>query len=374
MTLIRSSFHSLHNRLLTKYYSNKDFRTNRHIIVFESDDWGSIRMSNKYAFDELLKMGYAVDKRPYERFDTLESPKDLEALFNVLVRYKDTQGNHPIITANMLMVNPDFDKITQSGYDTYYYEPILETYRRYFGDDNVLSLMREGINEGVFMPQFHGREHFNVAHWMRGLQNGNEDFLTAFKFNMCGIAPKVNPQNGNQLMNALWANNEEEQSGINRIVADGLKMFERLWGFRSESFVAPCYRWNQSIERVLNEGGVRLIQTIRRNNPAYLSSSRYFYQGQHNDLGQTYSIRNCVFEPATNEGGSTVDSLINQVCAIFNQHKIAVFSTHRINYVSGIGEQNRERTLELLDGFLATVLRKYPDVEFISSNKLLEVL
>jgi hypothetical protein len=38
------------------------WRTNRKIIVIESDDWGSIRMRNQKTFDELLKAGIRVDK------------------------------------------------------------------------------------------------------------------------------------------------------------------------------------------------------------------------------------------------------------------------------------------------------------------------
>ena len=109
-------YEGLRKRVMIPYSESRDFRTDRHIIVFESDDWGSIRMSNKKDWDELLKIGYPVNKRPYERFDTLESSEDLLALFEVLSKHYDCRGNHPVITANMLMANPDFEKIKNSGY------------------------------------------------------------------------------------------------------------------------------------------------------------------------------------------------------------------------------------------------------------------
>ena len=163
----------LKTRLLTAQAEKRDYHTKRHIVVFESDDWGSIRMSDRKSWESLLKLGYAVDKRPYERFDTLESPADLEALFEVLSRHKGADGNHPVITANMLVANPDFEKIQQSGYRHYYYEPISQTYTRYFGNAKALDIMRQGMEADVFMPQSHGREHFNVNQWIRGLQAGN---------------------------------------------------------------------------------------------------------------------------------------------------------------------------------------------------------
>lgn len=373
MKTISTALDSIQKRIKIAYCGWKDFRTKRHIVVFESDDWGSIRMSNKKDWDELLKMGYAVDKRPYERFDTLESAEDLEALFEVLNKHKDSNGNHPVITANMLMTNPDFNKIDQSGFREYAYEPIAKTYERYYGNTKVLEMMKQGMDAGLFMPQSHGREHFNVAQWMKGLQAGDEDLLTAFRYGMCGIAPKAHPEQGNQMMSALWAETEEEQQQIDEIVSEGLSMFKQLWGFKSKSFVAPRYIWNKSVENVLIKGGVELIQTSRVNKPAYKRPSCYFYTGELGNEGVYYSVRNCKFEPATNEGGASLDSLMAQIDNAFGRHRIAIFSTHRINYVGGINLDNRSRTLNLLDNFLTKLLIKYPGVEFVSSDKLISL-
>ena len=38
------------------------WRTNRHIVVIESDDWGSIRMPSKEVYDKLLKEGYRASR------------------------------------------------------------------------------------------------------------------------------------------------------------------------------------------------------------------------------------------------------------------------------------------------------------------------
>ena len=371
---MNNMFNKLRSRIMPVYCKRKDFRTNRHIVVFESDDWGSIRMPKKKGWDELLKMGYAVDKRPYERFDTLESAEDIEALFEVLRKYKDCKGNHPIITANMLMVNPDFEEIEKSGFQDYFYEPIAKTYERYFGDSRALELMREGMDEGVFMPQCHGREHFNVTQWMRGLQEDDEDLLTAFRFGMCGIAPKTNPEKGNQLMKALYAETKEEQHIKDAIVEESLKMFEQFWGFKSKSFVAPCYCWSEQTENVLNHYGVELIQTARAKKESFQSPVRYYYMGQHNKYNQVYSIRNCSFDPSIKKKELTVDVLMKRVENCFSEQKIVVIETHRINYVSGIDKQNRINTLTILDMFLKKLLEKYPDTEFSSSDRIINVI
>ncbi len=55
------------------------YKTNRKIIVFESDDWGSIRMPSKFAYSNLLKKEIDVDKSLYDTLDSLEKKEDLEA-------------------------------------------------------------------------------------------------------------------------------------------------------------------------------------------------------------------------------------------------------------------------------------------------------
>ena len=54
----------------------------------------------------------------------------------------------------------------------------------------------------------------------------------------------------------------------------------------------------------------------------------------------------------------------------FLMRKPAIVSTHRINYVGYIDEGNRDRTLKLLRQLLTAVLRRWPDVEFLTTVQL----
>ena len=59
------------------------YKTNRKIVVFESVDWGSIRMPSKLAYSNLLKKGIGVDKSYlYDTLDSLEKKEDLEVKKN----------------------------------------------------------------------------------------------------------------------------------------------------------------------------------------------------------------------------------------------------------------------------------------------------
>ena len=99
------------------------WRTKRHIVVIESDDWGSIRMSSKEAFEIMLKAGMPVDRSHYNIFDSLECNDDLEQMFEILSKFKDITGRHPVITGVNIVANPNFEKIRENNYTEYFYEP-----------------------------------------------------------------------------------------------------------------------------------------------------------------------------------------------------------------------------------------------------------
>lgn len=362
------------NRCHNIYCNFKDFRTDRKIIVFESDDWGSIRVPSIDVKKQLIEKGYDMDARPYERYDTLETNEDIEALYNVLLKYKDTRGNHPIFTMNMVMANPDFNKIKENNFNEYFFEHVRDTYNEYDNSDKVLDLLKRGVDLGVVMPQSHGREHVNVLAWMDALRKQDEDAMCAFDFGMCGIFPRLQVEKGNQYQVAYKYKKNSDIDVIEKIVGEGLFLFDDYWGFKSKTFIAPCYTWDENIERKLCEGGVVLIQSSRSRRNTFDNKVEYIYSGQHNNLGQVYSIRNTKFEPSlTNDKDSELNSLLNDIDKIFEEKKIAVISSHRINYVSRLSVGNRDATLGMLDIFLKKVIYKYPNVEFMSSDMLLSL-
>lgn len=128
------------------------WRTKRHIIVIESDDWGSIRMPSKEVYNQLLSDGYSVDKDLFSRYDSLERGEDLTALFDVLQSVKDKNGNPAMITADCVVVNPDFDKIKADGFASYYYELTSDTYQHQPGCENSYEIIHQGMTEGVWYP------------------------------------------------------------------------------------------------------------------------------------------------------------------------------------------------------------------------------
>lgn len=359
--------------LMSLMFSLRDFRTDRHIVVIESDDWGAIRMPSVEVRSQLLAEGYAVNERPYEWYDTLETNEDVEALFSVLRKFRDFRGHHPVITANFLQQNPDFAKIQANGFSEYFGESIADTYKHYPKSDRVMEMVHQGVAEGLIMPQCHGREHLNIRRWMRDLQTGNKDVLRSFYAGMPGIFPKDNPSSGNKYVVALHLESASEQNEIEMIVEEALGLFENTWGFRSNTFVACNYTWNDGVEKVLQRNDVRMIQTGRKQELSTYSGGRFHFSGERGRYDNVYSVRNCNFEPSVCAPCRLPGNLLSQVERCFESRRVAVISSHRINFAGGLDVANRIRTLNMLEEMLDWVQRKYPDVEYMSSDKLMEV-
>jgi hypothetical protein len=347
--------------------------TGRKIVVFESDDWGSIRMWNKETRERLLK--YGIDNNPFILNDALESNSDLELLFEVLSGHKDKNGNNPTFTGLCLIANPDFDKIKNDHFQAYHYEPFTTTCSKYPFHDKVPELWQTGIRSKLFIPQFHGREHLNVSRWMRALQTGNKALLTAFENNVFGISGTVAGQEIPDHLAAFDIESYEDINALEFIINDGTKLFSDITGYTARYFVPPNSPGPSELENVLNRSGIDLLNYGRifrepRGNGIY--KKRFITPGSLNKYGQIFLARNCFFEPSVSQMGKNdfTDFCLSEIKAAFSLHKPAVISTHRVNYAGTIDSENRSNGLKALDAFLKKILDKWPDIEFLTSVEL----
>lgn len=110
------------------------FQTNRRIVVFESDDWGAVRVpdSDSLAAFENRFPSFRLDH--YQSFDGLEKKADVSALSSLLrenaVRFR---ASAPVFTLNFATANPDFNRCVPGNVDVAHFgfEPIDKTYRIY---------------------------------------------------------------------------------------------------------------------------------------------------------------------------------------------------------------------------------------------------
>lgn len=350
------------------------WRTNRKIVVFESDDWGSIRMPSKETYSKCINAGYRVDKNIFSRYDSLASEDDLTFLFELLLSFHDIKGNHPVITANCLTCNPDFDKIKSSNFKEYHFESIKETFKKYPKHSNCFDLWLEAKDNGIFFPQFHGREHLNVSRFLTDLQNNKENTCFAFENRMPGIFEKQKVEHGNDYVVALEFYDEIDKLEKEKIINEGLEIFKNLFNYKSSSFIATNYVWHNELNGILNDNGVEFIQG---NHFQLIPKGRYngfnknfHYLGEQNQLNQIYLVRNVYFEPTLNKNNNWIDSAMREIENAFMLKKPAIVSTHRINFVGFIDEKNRDTNLVYLKALLKKLLKNHPQTEFLTSEQL----
>jgi hypothetical protein len=257
----------------------------------------------------------------------LASDDDLTSLFEVLESVSDVYGNHPVITANAVVANPDFAKILESGFKIYHYEPFTETLKKYPNHSKSFSLWKQGIETGIFCQQLHGREHLNVNRWMKALSEGSHEMLMAFNHNMFGISSDISSEGRKSYLAAFDADNENELSLQEAIVNDSVALFRILFGFSPETFVAPNYIWTTSLEKYILTQGIRIIQGSKAQFiPDFRSGYKMMrhYTGQKNKFGQMYTIRNCLFEPSLNRNVDWLSACLRHIRISFYWGKPAI--------------------------------------------------
>lgn len=362
--------HSLKNNI----NNVRGFTTNRKIIVIESDDWGSIRMPSKETYELLAHKSKYIKDNPYCQNDTLATKEDLEALFDVLLKFKDKNGRHPVITANTVVGNPDFQKIKDSNFTEYYYEPFVKTLKNYYPNEDTYAMWEEGIKEKLFYPQFHGREHVNASYWLQLLQNNQPIALSSFE-QMCWAMP---PLERNIQASYDVVTEVEEQFACNG-VDEGLTLFENLFGYKSQSFIANNFIWSPAIEKVLDSHGVQTIQGMKYQKMPLLYKNEKNQKrrllrhltGTQNKYNQVYLVRNCVFEPSQNMSKKEdVTRCFSEIKNAFFWKKPAIITVHRLNFIGKLNHKNRSENLKKLEKLLALILKTWPDVEFMTSDAL----
>jgi len=352
------------------------WRTKRHIIVIESDDWGSIRMSSKEAFSKLKQARIDVDTNHYNTNYALESNTDLEMLMEVLSKHKDATGRNVVMTGVNVVANPNFEKIRENGFTEYVYETYTETCKKYPQHDKVYDLWKQGIQNRLLVPAFHGREHLNAQRWLRALQSGCKSTLLAFDQGVTGISRGIDGVNLGGYQAAFDIDTLADIAYQKEVLKTGLDIFEKLYGYRSTFFIPTNGPFNNQLEPIAKTLGIDYLGTGKiqmepLGNNQYKKHVRYL--GRKSNDGIIYMTRNAFFEPCSTKHAVSkdwVNDCLKEIEIAFRWHKPATISSHRVNYIGWLNEKNRAHGLQNLDVLLGAIIKRWPDVEFMTSSEL----
>ena len=107
-------------------------------------------------------------------------------------------------------------------------------------------------------------------------------------------------------------------------------------------------------------------------------NDKYGYQvnwfGKKNKHQQGFLLRNAFFEPASKQFSDWVNYCLADIQQAFQSNKPAVISTHRANYIGFIDQSNADYGLAELGKLLNSIITKWPEVEFMTSTELGELM
>lgn len=355
----------------------KGWKTKRKLVAFSVDDYGNIRLSSKEARERLQKGGVELKGR-FDHLDALDTKEDYEMLFDTLSSVKDQNGKPAIFTPYAMSCNIDFEKSIEQG--AYVAERLDETYKILSTEDSAyegaFQLLQEGIKCEFLRPQFHGREHLNVNLFNRLISDGNPILLTNLQNGCFAGIPEHRdfPNVSFSEAFAFWKASEIELH--KEIIRDGMEQFKKVYGYESETFTPPAMKLHPDLNQFISEIGIKGLDKNRVDN-VHLGEGKFIKEkslsGEKVTRNTTKIVRNCVFEP-NDRNIDWAEFTFKQIQAAFFWGKPAIISSHRVNFCGHIDGENRKKGLGVLRTLLQKVVKKYPDVEFVSVDHLLKIM
>ncbi|MCF7854055.1 MAG: hypothetical protein K9N51_04595 [Candidatus Pacebacteria bacterium] len=309
----------------------KDIRA----VVVESDDWG---------------VG--------EPGRGLETPRELETLYQVLESSKGTDGQPAVFTAFTCMSNPDYDAIRKNGFTEYadtWPAPTSEVARKWL----------QGIGRGVYFPEYHSNlHHTSPVVWMDLLRGKGPDSDRAKE-----LFEKHSFAQGRHIPEfqgmTIKTMNTWIETGIARftdtfgyapcaaVTSDAYPETEVLWS--SHGIQAVSLKNSRN-----NNGEVVVYDTKPWNNQdpwMPMGGFNRFY-----DL--VYLSRNVFFE-CTQYTDQTPENVLPVIRTCWDGNEPAVLTSHRKHYVGGTKAEGLDKLAHLLQ-----MLEKEGHVRFLTTAEL----
>jgi len=351
---------------ISKLRPVKGFQFSRPIVLFHSDDWGLIGIRDLVGFRKLKDGGLELGDQPYD-FYSLETAEDLYRLYEVLLRHRDSIGRPPCFVFNFIVSNVNFPKVTDSGFRSLELMSLDEGFPGRWQRSGLLEAYREGIQCGLIYPAFHGLTHFCLRVAERTL-NDQGDRGGLLRKIYAADTPFI-PERMRWISFEYRDDSGDEGSGWldlatqQKLIQEGVGLFERIFGFFPTSACAPGYRMNQDTRRGWALMGIR----VAHYGPA-LQMAPHF-----DESGLLMVHRNVPFEPALEEDHTNLLRVLNQANECFRAGRPITVCMHSVNFHSTI-KNNRDQTLQHLDHFLGMLERKYEDLLYVHDDDLWQMV
>lgn len=305
------------------------------VMIIESDDWGAGPVEAQAAA--------------------------LNRLADVLSRFQDQKGRHPVMTLALVLAVPDGRAMSQDG-----------QYHRLTLDDPLFAPVRQAIQRGrvtgVFALQLHGLEHY----WPAGLMASADPSVRAW---LAAETPGLTEKLPSHLQ-SRWVDASRlpsrplKQPEVAEAVAEEVHLFESVFGEKPRVAVPPTFVWTADVEQAWAREGVEFVVT-----PGLRSACRDaaglpncdtgpFRNGERG-TGVTYLVRDDYFEP---ERGHRAERGLEALAHKWAQRRACLFETHRSNFMGD--DESAAQNLVEIDRLYSLAQTSYADLRFISTEEL----
>jgi hypothetical protein len=371
ISVLKKTLKKIYNDYFRLEKNRGSLSVHDHVVVFDSDDWGCqrVRSEKQRAFLESDPNFHPRDI--FENGDSLETKQDFESLSHVLKAFSDSSGRHPNFTLNYVLNNLVFseDQNASETFDSFRFESVEQTYLRC----GVPLLWKKDDGEkwdSVFSFSLHAFAHLNQTRFREDViqkKNGAELFYRN------GIVASEDPHNIFCYMDELGGG-EEGLSNEKSSLEKSAQQFKELFGFSSICYAPSCGVISPSLLSAFAPLGFRFLKI---SDSFYRSFDGHKFHKHSFHIGETigksscrFLIRNCNFEPIFSKK-EAVAMCLRDIEFAFRANKPAVISTHRMNYVEGFTPRNAQEHLKMLSELLAAILKRYPDVKFMSTDEMI---
>jgi len=309
------------------------------VLILESDDWG---------------------------YGPVEQAQRLDRVVELLARFRDSRGSHPVMTLGVVLGGPDTDRIRANGCRTYHRvtlaDPRLTTVR---------DAMLRGVARGVFALQLHGMEHYWPACLMHAALTDEKlrDWLTRSGFPCTEALPS--PLQSRWIDVSTLPSKPLPVDQVAAAAAEEIAAFTEVFGASPKVVVPATFVWTDAVESAWADAGARVVVTPGLRNESRDAEGRVvpgehsYFNAATGPRGVLYIVRDCYFEPSL---GHTHRSAIQALQCNTRIGRPTLLEIHRVNFIEE--ERPTQHALEEVTRLLDAACAQFSDLQFMDTAAL----
>jgi hypothetical protein len=295
-------------------------------VAMESDDWGLAGfVPSAGVWDGLRREDLSPGRFPDVYWNsTLEDSATVAGLAALLASHRGRDGLPAVLQPNYVMSSLAWEDGQWQRHD-------LPDLPRDYQRPGLWAAVAEARRLGVWYPEFHAAWHYDPA--------------LKREATMASAAAREAAARGIMLFPGSEAARElgpwRPIPALALELDEALAVFERAFGRRPGSLIAPDYTWSGRVEDLWSSRSLRLIQAKREQRHPDLPSGtvgrvlkvleRQWAKSTH--AGRTYLERNCRLEPAQSpDPVATVAACVRETARAWRRGEPAIVETHRVNF------------------------------------------